>query len=57
MHGCKRANHALPGSRHLEDLEHFLFTSTAITTVRTSSNSPANTESAVVVGGTVVGRK
>ena len=54
MHRCKRVNHALPGTWHLEDLEHFLCTSTAITTVRTSSNSPANTESAIVVGGTAI---
>ena len=54
---CKRVNHALPGTWHLEDLEHFLFTSTAITTVRTSSNSPVNNENAIVVGGPVVGRK
>ena len=55
MHGCKRVNHALPGTWHLEDW-HFLCTSTAIMTVRTSSNSPANTESAIVVGGPVAGR-
>ena len=57
MHGCKRVNHALPGTWHLDNLEHFLCTSTAITTVRTSSNSPANTESAIEVGDTVAGRK
>ena len=60
MHGCNRVNHALPGTWHLEDLEHFLCTSTAITTVRISSklsNSPVNTGSTVVVGGTVAGRK
>ena len=57
MHGCKRVNHALPGTWHLEDLEHFLCTNTAITTVSTSSNSPVDTESAIVVRDTVVGRK
>ena len=57
MHGCKRVNHALPGTWHLEDVEHFLCTSTAIMTVRTSSNSPVDTESAIVVEGTVAGRK
>ena len=57
MHGCKRVNHALPGTWHLEDVEHFLCTSTAITTVRTTSNSPVSTENAIVVGGTVAGRK
>ena len=59
MHGCKRVNHALPGTWHLEDLEHFLCTSTAIMTARTSTNSPANTEDAVVLVDTadVVGRK
>ena len=57
MHGCKRVNHALPGTWHLDDLEHFLCTSTAITTVRTSSTAPANTENAIIVEGTVAGRK
>ena len=57
MDGCKRVNHALPGTCHLEDLEHLLCPSTAIMTVRTSSNSPANTEVTIVVGGTVAGRK
>ena len=57
MHGCKWVNHALPGTWHLDDLEHFLCTSTAITTVRTSSNSPANTEVTIEVGDTVAGRK
>ena len=57
MHGCKRVNHTLPVTWHLEDVEHFLCTSTAITTVRSRRNSPAKTENAIVVGGTVVGRK
>ena len=57
MHGCKKANHALPGTWHLEDLEHFLCTSTAIMTLRNSSTGPANTENAIAVGGTVAGRK
>ena len=59
MHRCKRANHALPGTWHLEDLEHFLCTSTAITTVSTSSNcnSPVDTEIRIIVGGTVAERK
>ena len=57
MHRFKRVNHALPGTWHLEDLEHFLCTSTAIKTVRTSRNSPANTENAIIVEGTVAGRK
>ena len=56
MHRCKRVNHALPGTWHLEDLEHFLCTSTAITTVSTSSNSPVDTESTIIVGGTVAER-
>ena len=59
----QRVNHALPGTWHLEDLERFLCTSTAITTVRNSSNNPANTESIIIVEdtaiveGTVAGRQ
>ena len=53
----KSVNHALPGTWHLEDLQHFLFTSTAITTARTSSNTPVNIESTAEDRNTAAGRK